>query len=363
MRRDCPDPRRVPRRPAGSAMGAMCAAIALVASAAAQRPALGSPAPLLPARDFQGAERSLKDYAGPRGLVVCFWAAWSERSIEELRSLDAARRELAEHGVGVVAVNVDHYRIAGEPVQAVQADATKLGLSIPILMDDGLKLFNAYGVVAVPSTALVNDQGKLVYFLAGYSHQDREALADAIDRLAGIARTRPAIDVPQAAPAALRRLQLGRLQFAGGRVTNARASFEAAVEADPNFPDPLVDLAALALDDGDLPRARGLLDRALALDPAHRTAIAERARLRFVQNDQTEARKLLEGLASGSTDPLVLAYLGFVLQATGQSDAAVTMFNRAVQAGAPDPRGSLGGDKSAGPAMAAYRRALAARRR
>ena len=62
MRRECPDARRVPRRPAGLALAAMCAAsalVALVASAAAQRPALGSPAPLLPARDLQGAERSL----------------------------------------------------------------------------------------------------------------------------------------------------------------------------------------------------------------------------------------------------------------------------------------------------------------
>ena len=124
-----------------------------------------------------------------------------------------------------------------------------------------------------------------------------------------------------------------------------------------------MDLAALVLDDGDLPRARGLLDRALALDPAHRTATAERARLRFMENDPTEAQKLLEGLANGNADPLVLAYLGFVLQATGQGDAAVTIFERAVQAGAPDPRESLSGDKSVGQAMAAYRRALAAQRR
>lgn len=363
MRRDRPDARRVPRRPAGSAMAAMWVVIALLASAAAQRPALGSPAPLLPARDLQGAERSLKDYAGPRGLVLFFWAGWSERSIEELRRLETARRELTEHGVGVVAVNVEHYVLAGEAAQLVRDLVAKLNLSIPVVVDDGLKLFNAYGVISVPSTALVNDRSELVYFLSGYSHQDREALADAIDHLAGIARTRPAIQVPQAAPAALRRLQLGRMQLAGGRAANARATFEAAVEADPKFPDPLVELAALALDDSDLPRARGLLDRALALDLAHRAAITERARLRFVENDPTEARKLLEGSASGSTDPLVLAYLGFVLQATGQSDAAVTIFDRAVQAGAPDPRESLGGDKSVEQAMAAYRRALAARRR
>ncbi len=344
-------------------MAAMSVAIALLASAAAQRPALGSPAPLLPARDLQGAERSLKDYAGPRGLVLFFWAGWSERSIEELRRLETARRELTEHGVGVVAVNVEHQVLAEEAAQSVRDFVAKLNLSIPVVVDDGLKLFNAYGVISVPSTALMNDHGDLVYFLPGYSHQDREALADAIDRLAGIARSRPVIQVPQAAPAARRRLQLGRLQFAGGRVTNARASFEAAVEADPNFPDPLVDLAALVLDDGDLPRARGLLDRALALDPAHRTATAERARLRFMENDPTEAQKLLEGLANGNADPLVLAYLGFVLQATGQGDAAVTIFERAVQAGAPDPRESLSGDKSVGQAMAAYRRALAAQRR
>ncbi len=337
-----------------------CAGVTILASAATQRPAVGSLAPLPAARDLQGIETSLKQFAGPRGLVLFFWAGWSERSIEELRSLDATRQELTEHGVGVVAINVERQMMAGEQVQAVRDVVTKLGLSIPILVDEGLKLFSAYGVIAVPSTALVNGKGEVVYFLSGYSHADRVALADAIDHLAGIERSRATVAVPRAAPAALRRLQLGRLQLAGGRDAAARASFEAAAAADPNFADPIVELAALALDEGDLPRARGLLDRALATDATHRAASSERARLRVVENDPDEAQRLLENLTSSAPDPLALGYLGFVLHAGRHFEAAAVAFDRAREAGGPDPRAFLKGDRTVAQAMAAYRRALVA---
>jgi hypothetical protein len=55
----------------------------------------------------------------------------------------------------------------------------------------------------VTASRLVDDKGKLVFFLAGYSYEQREELFDAIDRLAGVERARPAGPTVRAAPAAV----------------------------------------------------------------------------------------------------------------------------------------------------------------
>jgi peroxiredoxin len=282
---------------------------------AMQRPAVGSAVAWLPALDLQGVDRPLKAYTGPKGLVVFFWAGWSERSIEELKRIEASQADIRAHGVGIVAVNVEH-EFGAASVPAVKEKAATLGISVPVVVDDGLKIFKAYGVVSVPSTALVNDKGELVYFLAGYGNAQREELFDAIDRLAGLEHAGPAGPAVRAAPAAIRRLLFGRAQLAGGRVTAARSSFELAVQADPAFADPVVELAALAIDDGD---AAG--DKALAIEKGSPDAQIEAARLMFVQGQSAEAAAALEALAGH--DPLAEAYLG--LLRLGAADAAQRM--------------------------------------
>jgi peroxiredoxin len=329
-------------------------------AAAGQRPAVGAPAPLPALRDLQGVERPLKNLAGPRGLAVLFWAAWSERSVEELRRLDAAAEKLAARGVGLVAVSVDRHGARDADLAAVGQQVARLALHVPVLVDQNLELFHSYGVITVPSTALIDANGKLAYFVYGYSHEQREDLFDALDRLAGIERRRES-DRPKAAPAAIRRLQFGRLQLAQGRVAPARSSFETSAQADLAFPDPLVELAALAIDDEDLARARELLDRAAALDGTHPGARRERARLLLLEQRGADAQTLLVALAANGTDPVAAAYLGYALQTAGDVNGAEAAFDRARAIGGTDPRAFIpGGASPTAPTMAAamtaYRR-------
>ena len=292
---------------------------------AMQRPAIGGAVAWLPVIDLQGADRPLTEYSGSKGLVVFFWASWSERSVEELKRIETAQKEIRDHGVGIVAVNVDHESGAAN-LAAVKDKAAALGVTVPVVVDDGLKLFKAYGVVSVPSTALVNDKGEMVYFLAGYGNAQREELFDAIDRLAGVEHAAPAGPTVRAAPAAVRRLLFGRAQLAGGRVTAARSSFESAAEADPAFADPLVELAALAIDDGDAAAARVLLEKALAIEKDSAFAQTEAARLQFVGGQTAEATTALEALSA--RDPLAEAYLGFARLGAGEAAGRMTQYRR-----------------------------------
>jgi peroxiredoxin len=302
-----------PNLPICRAVRAVPLAAALLCSVAMQRPAIGQAAPLPTMRDLQGATRSLRDLAGPKGIVIFFWAGWSERSIEELKRLDGEQKTIRDHGVSIVAVNVEHQAAGEAELKPVKDRIAALGVTLPVIVDEGLNLFRAYGVVSVPSTALVNAKGELAAFFSGYSAGQREELFDAIDVLAGVAHEKSVIEVPKGSPAAVRRYEMGRSQLAAGRIAAARASFVAAAEADAAFPDPLVDLAALALDEGDPGTAGPLIEKALALDAKHRSGLAERARLLCANGKASEAHEALKALAvAAPTDNLVAGYLEIV---------------------------------------------------
>src|SRR5262249_59479372 len=114
--------------------------------------------------------------------------------------------DLAARGVTIAAVNVDRFAPDEADATTLRARIDGLHLRVPVLVDRGLELFHAYGVVTVPSTAVVDDRGTLSYFLYGYSHAQRESLFDAIDAVAGIVRPRAGATRPAGvAPAAPRR--------------------------------------------------------------------------------------------------------------------------------------------------------------
>ncbi|HKB13905.1 MAG TPA: TlpA disulfide reductase family protein [Vicinamibacterales bacterium] len=353
-----------------AALAAVTLATVTAAAAVAvadDRPAIGTAAPLPAVHDLAGRARPLSEIKGRRGLVILFWARWSDRSVEELKRLDAASQDLAAHGVTVAAVNVDRVEPDAADTTTLRAQIDALQVRVPVFVDRGLELFHTYGVVTVPSTAVVDERGRLSYFLYGYSHEQREAMFDAIDTVAGIAR-RPVVAArtPVVAPAALRRLQLGRLQLQQGHADAARSSFELAAKADGTFPDPLVELAALALDMSDGTGARGLLDRAAALDQRNSAVRRERARLAAVDApaaaSTAEAETALADLATHD-DAVAAGYLGFLLWASGDHARADRAFEQARQISGVDPRSWIAGEQPARaavwPSMMRYRRQIA----
>ena len=344
-------------------------AIAARTAGADERPPVGGPAPMLVLRDLAGQPRSLGDLKGKRGLVILFWAGWSDRSVEELKRLDAASADLAAHGVTIAAVNVDRVSLDEGDAKELRDLLNRLHLHVPVLVDRGLELFHAYAVVTVPSTAVVDERGRLAYFLYGYSHEQREALFDAIDATAGIVRQHAAPSASAAVvPAALRRLQLGRLQLQQGHADAARSSFELASQADARFADPLVELAALAIDASDRAAARELLDRAAAIDSRSAAVRRERARLSAIDAPPArqlapEAQDALADLARRD-DAAAAGYLGYLLWAAGDAAQAERAFERAQAISDVDPRACIAGEhagaEAARSAMTRYRRQVAA---
>lgn len=110
--------------------------------------------------------------------VVNFWATWCPPCIEEIPSMNAGAKVLSEHGIGMLAIN------AGEGEFAVREFLTKIPIDFSTLLGDADSLPN-WSVRALPTTIVVDPEGRVVYEALGPREWDDEILLQQVIDLKG----------------------------------------------------------------------------------------------------------------------------------------------------------------------------------
>ena len=256
------------------------AVLALLALAAAQpraaaalmslRPGDAPPPFALP--DLAGKRFESASLAGAPAAVL-FWSTWSPRSAEMLEDFKRHAAAYGGAGLRVVAVNIDGEALGEAQRTAIREYAAARALPFPVLLDEGLKTFSAWGVMAHPTEVVLDAGGRIAYVLPGYPLSLREELEAALRRAAGIEapprRETPVSTgyVPQGM--ALQHFNLGRRLLAKGDPERALEAFRRAAAADPGFLEAAVLAARVSLATGDLAPAEQLARR-LGPDLANR---------------------------------------------------------------------------------------------
>ena len=140
---------------------------AVVLAARPARPAL---APSAIAPDF-----TLRTMGGPnlrlqeqRGQVVMinFWATWCGPCRQEMPHLNRLYDKYRASGFVLLGVNVD------DDARNATEVAAKLGVKFPVLLDTDKKVSRLYDLATMPSTVLIDRDGRIRYvhrgYLAGY---------------------------------------------------------------------------------------------------------------------------------------------------------------------------------------------------
>ena len=110
--------------------------------------------------------------------IVNFWATWCPPCIEEMPAMNAAREALDPASIGMLAVNV------GESPKAIEAFLEEVPIDFPVLLGDGALTLPDWGASALPTTLVVDADGRVILEAVGPRDWDDPGL---LERLAALA--------------------------------------------------------------------------------------------------------------------------------------------------------------------------------
>jgi peroxiredoxin len=129
--------------------------------AAARPSTLADNAPDFTLRSADGPNVRLLEQRG-RVVMVNFWATWCGPCRQEMPHLNRLYGKYRDAGFVLLAVNIDE-----DQAKAI-ALATRLGLRFPVLLDTDKKVSRLYDLSTMPSTVLIDRDGRMRYVHLGY---------------------------------------------------------------------------------------------------------------------------------------------------------------------------------------------------
>jgi peroxiredoxin len=130
-----------------------------------------APAPDFTLRSMDGQNLRLQEQRG-RVVMVNFWATWCGPCRQEMPHLNRLYEKYRGSGFVVFGVNVD------EDARNAAAVASKMGLRFPVLRDADKAVSKQYDLSAMPSTVLIDRDGRVRYVHRGY----RDGYEDMYDK-------------------------------------------------------------------------------------------------------------------------------------------------------------------------------------
>ena len=266
-----------------------------------------------------------------------------------------------------------------EDRKAVRAKAEELRLSYPVLFDAGLSTFRGYGVVAVPSTAILTEGAVIRNAFNGYPTFALRDMRDQVEILLGMKKEEEAAATTKVetghkpAHLALLNYNLGRRLYASRMVEMAEPKVRKAAEADPEWAAPRMLLgeillaragkdpkraeaavrefeAAAAAEPGNVVARTGLarvywktgaaekagleVDEALKISSSYTPALLLKAEILARGGKLPEAEKLrTEAFALNPGDAAAYAHAGQAYEGAGELAKAARMYRKAWETG------------------------------
>ena len=149
------------------------------AAGVSEKPAVGFAAPDFSLTTLDGKTISLSDLRG-RDVVINYWVTWCIPCKEELPVLDKLGQEYGPQGVTLISID----GIQQDTIGDVQSIVSKLGLTHPILLDEGTSFSKAYWVKFMPTSIFIDKQGVIRFIQLGSTTEEnfRAKIEDLISR-------------------------------------------------------------------------------------------------------------------------------------------------------------------------------------
>lgn len=192
--------------------------------------------------------------------VLLFWSTWSPRSSSAIEIWQDYAVQYKDQDITVYSVNADNQRMEAADIQKIKDYIVRNEVSLPVIIDEGLELFNEIGVIVLPTTLFFKPDGTLEYKYAGLPSSAKLDLKDDLEIKLGLAQRRS--DEEEAARGklayqpknnALLFFRMGMMYAEKGHPQKAKAKYIEALQKDPDYADPLRALEALFFAEGRTP--------------------------------------------------------------------------------------------------------------
>ncbi len=143
----------------------LCALAGLLVASLAAAIELGQPAPDFELKDRGGEEVAVADFAG-EVVYVDFWASWCGPCILSFPVMEDLHQRYADRGLKILAVNVDQRR------EDADSFLEKREVSFSVLFDGAGKTPADYAVKGMPTSYILDRQGRVVHIHEGFKKSD-----------------------------------------------------------------------------------------------------------------------------------------------------------------------------------------------
>jgi len=135
-----------------------------------------APAPDFTLASNQGKNIKLSELSG-QVVMINFWASWCGPCRQEMPLLDAMYKKYSPLGFTLLGVNVEEDSKPGKKL------IRDLKVTFPILYDTSNKVSKMYNVQAMPTTVIVDRNGRVRYVHQGYAPGAEEKYAKEVSKL------------------------------------------------------------------------------------------------------------------------------------------------------------------------------------
>jgi len=119
--------------------------------------------------DMDGNKVKLSDFLG-KPVIINFWATWCPPCRAELPSMNRAWTKVKDKGVAMLAINV------GEDEETIFSFMADYPIEFKVLLDQTGDIVSQWPIKGLPTTFVLDPQGRLFYRAIGGREWDSEEL-------------------------------------------------------------------------------------------------------------------------------------------------------------------------------------------
>lgn len=218
----------------------------------------GDVLPLLSRKTVEGTAVMIPSKEGITVLV--FWATWSPRSKQALELWDKFREEYRDQPLTIITVNAEREALFDEELRAIDSYIKENIPDLPVILDEGLEMFNTYAVKAVPTVFFLESSGKVLFRYPSFPSSAALDLQDEMEITLGLKQRKTEQEKDargkleyQPENNALLYYNLGVQLYKKGFREKALERMVIALQRDPNYRDPLRAMEGIFFQEGRTP--------------------------------------------------------------------------------------------------------------